>query len=107
MTSPKRATNPSTMPRVRFTDGPSFPLVAIAWKDHHSFTESIWRGADDFLEHELAIIYSTGYLIKETDDHYIICAHVSATESQMTGEMFILKCAVQAFSILREAENAG
>lgn len=63
----------------------------IKWKDHAGFSEGGWKTEEDILDLCVAMIYSTGFIIKETADSVTIAAHWDNTNCNGTGCMLINK----------------
>lgn len=53
-----------------------YPLVAIEWDDAE--TDSGWKNREEHEDPVDRIAYTVGYLIRKTDNHYIVAATVDA-----------------------------
>ena len=70
-------------------------LLKIKWIDHTTFTNAAWRDRK-FVEKELTPVHITtvGWLLKETEDYYLL-ASTKSDDSSMKHEFLILKGTVK------------
>lgn len=76
-----------------------FPIVLIRWEDHTGRDD--WVEADD-LEESLSVghVDSIGWLVKETDKHYIIAGGLTDPDRLYTSLQLILKGTVLSKTVI-------
>ncbi len=81
-------------------------MVFVEWYDAQSQRENDWTPVVD-CEGELAICYSMGFLIKETELAYTVAGHYShvGEEEDFAGEIVIPKSCVREFKSMGVLEN--
>lgn len=76
------------------TDLRMYPIVRLTWNDHSSYDTNCWREINYIKENLTPTkVETVGFLIKETEDFYLVVSTISTSENA-TGEFAILKKAV-------------
>ena len=73
-------------------------IVEIRWVD--SIQHSGWRPRNDFAEDESLIHWTSGYLLKESDDRYFIAQSFGLDFPNVDAVMEIPKCSVLSFRVV-------
>jgi len=65
------------------------PMCYVEWDDHWSMSNEWHENTAIALENDTVIIRTVGFLVGETDQHYIVSSHLGT--DFMGGPTFILK----------------
>lgn len=69
-------------------------LEIIKWLDHSSFTQSLWRDYDDYVQMDNYPVFSVGWVIKEDKEAVILLASVARENGKGFNDVRIVKTAI-------------
>ena len=69
------------------------PLVTVKWKDTYSM-DDLWMSYDDDFDPETRYVYSTGFLVGESEEYVAIASTFDPDSGCYGNGIFILKCCI-------------
>jgi hypothetical protein len=73
---------------------PELQLEYIKWLDHTAWETAIWNDINKLEELEPVLVYSIGWVIKETPEYIIIVSTIQPDNDIVHSEFLILKGAI-------------